>query len=440
MQNARYKSWGLVKPPVQQAEQPSWCPETLDMVGQRTLLPFGNGRSYGDSCLNSDGVLLDTQSLNRFIHFDANTGVLEAEPGVLLNDILQQVVPQGWFLPVTPGTSYVTLGGAVANDVHGKNHHCDGTFGRFVKQLQVLRSNGDHLTCSATENQDLYCATIGGLGLTGLITSVVIQLIQISSADLDVHMNTFSGLDEFQELSARYRSDFQYTVAWLDCASAGKNFCRGIFMAANHAHQGELVASPMAPRFSIPMNFPRWVLNRYSIRAFNSLYYHKQRSQVTNQQTQHYQGFFYPLDAIGHWNRIYGAQGFHQYQFVVPFEHASALELILRDIVDSGMGSFLAVLKEFGDIKSPGLLSFPRPGLCLALDFADRGSQTVELIKRLDSKVRNVGGAVYPAKDRLMSVDSFKAYFDQLDTFSAFVDPAFSSDFWRRVAHKSTRS
>lgn len=438
MKNAHYRSWGFVNPPPQRVEKLAWCPARLNTVTTRTLLPFGNGRSYGDSCLNSDGMLIDTQSLNRFISFDSNTGVLEAEPGVLLNDILQLVVPQGWFLPVSPGTSYVTLGGAIANDVHGKNHHCDGTFGRFVKQLHLLRSSGEHLICSDIKNQELFCATIGGLGLTGLITRVAVQLIRIHSADLDIRLKTFKGLEQFQALSSFYRNDFQYTVAWLDCASSGKSFGRGVFMAANHTQHGELVAGSSAPRFSIPMNIPRWVLNQYSIRAFNSLYYHKQRTQANTEKTQHYQSFFYPLDAIGHWNRIYGARGFHQYQFVVPFDQVSALERILHDIVDSGMGSFLAVLKEFGDIPSPGLLSFPRPGLCLALDFADRGSRTEKLIKRLDNMVQAAGGAAYPAKDRLMSADAFEGYFDQMDAFSAFVDPAFSSDFWRRVSSKAT--
>lgn len=440
MNHARYRSWGIANPLAQQAEQPQWSPATLDIAECQTLLPFGNGRSYGDSCLNSDGALLDTQSLNRFIHFDSNTGLLEAEPGVLLNDILQQVVPQGWFLPVSPGTSYITLGGAVANDVHGKNHHCDGTFGRFVKRLQLLRSNEGCVNCSPSENPELFCATVGGLGLTGLITRVTVQLLQIQSASLDIHMKPFSGLQEFLSLSQQYRSDFQYTVAWLDCASSGKNFGRGIFMAANHAQQGELVAGPAAPKLSIPINFPRWVLNQYSIRAFNEVYYRRQRARTEAQQTLHYQSFFYPLDAVGHWNRIYGNRGFHQYQFVVPYEQVSVLEQLLHDIVDSGLGSFLAVLKEFGEISSPGMLSFPRPGLCLALDFANRGVKTEKLINRLDKQVLEAGGAAYPAKDRLMSATSFAAYFDRLDTFTKFVDPAFSSDFWRRVMPEKVTS
>lgn len=207
-------------------------------------------------------------------------------------------------------------------------------------------------------------------------------------------------------------------------------------MAANHAEEGELEPGPVAPRFSIPLNFPRWVLNQYSIKAFNSLYFHKQSSVARKPQNQHYQGFFYPLDALGAWNRIYGAKGFYQYQFVVPLEQIDVLERILSDIVKSGSGSFLAVLKEFGDIPSPGLLSFPRPGFCLALDFANRGARTEELISRLDSQVQGAGGAAYPAKDRLMSADAFEAYFEQAGKFVASMDPAFSSDFWRRVTRQ----
>ena len=432
----RYASWGIVNPPKQRAEKLAWCPAELDFDRRQSILPFGNGRSYGDSCLNSNGTLLDTQSLNRFISFDLKTGVLEAEPGVLLNDILQHVVPQGWFLPVTSGTSYVTLGGAIANDIHGKNHHCDGTIGRFVNTLHVLRSNGELLRCSADENQDIFCATIGGLGLTGLITRIAIRLMPLRSTNVDVQLKVFTGLEEFQALSTHYKSEYQYIVAWLDCASGGKNFGRGIFMAANHAKQGELKPGPVTTKLSIPINFPRWVLNQYSIRAFNSLYFHKQKSMVGEQITQHYQGFFYPLDAVGQWNRIYGAQGFYQYQFVVPIQHSKVLENMLRDIVSSGTGSFLAVLKEFGDVPSPGLLSFPRPGLCLGLDFANRGVQTEQLIQRLDRQVQEAGGAAYPAKDRLMSAEAFERYFEQADKFAESIDPAFSSDFWRRVSRQ----
>ena len=437
MSNTRYRSWGLVTDEPQIAQAPTWASDALQLPAGKTLLPFGNGRSYGDSCLNTGGELLDSKALDRFISLDTQSGVLVAEPGVTLNNILQHVVPLGWFLPVSPGTSYVTLGGAVANDVHGKNHHRDGTFGNFVHEFTVLRSDGTHLVCSASENTKMFNATLGGLGLTGVITRITLQLIPINSAYLDVHMAVFRGIDEFQVLSDKYRNDYQYTVAWLDCASGGKQFARGIFMAANHASSGALQPGPKAPRLSIPFNFPRWVLNRYSIKAFNELYFRWQRSLTTQPQTQHYQGFFYPLDAIGSWNRIYGAAGFHQYQFVVPFDKADVLESILYDIVDSGMGSFLAVLKEFGDVPSTGMLSFPRPGLCLALDFADRGARTIRLIQNLDAKVRAAGGAAYPAKDRLMSADSFEHYFDRLSEFKQYVDPAFSSGFWRRVTREA---
>jgi len=435
MANLRYRSWGLNYDQAQQAQVPFWSPERLSVPEGKTLLPFGNGRSYGDSCLNQQGVLLDSQALDRFISFDTTTGVLVAEPGVLLNTILQHIVPCGWFLPVSPGTSYVTLGGAVANDVHGKNHHRDGTFGRFVKSLDILRSDNESVHCNASQNSELLKATIGGLGLTGLITRVSLQLIPIRSAYLDVRYEIFHGIAEFQALSARYKEDYQYTVAWLDCASSGAQFARGIFMAANHSDEGDLTPGPVSPRLKIPIDFPRWVLNQYSIKAFNKLYF-KSQARLANKPLhhQHYQGIFYPLDAIAQWNRIYGAKGFHQYQFVVPLDQASVLENILQDIVSSGLGSFLAVLKEFGDVESPGLLSFPRAGLCLALDFANRGGKTEALILRLDDQVCKAGGAAYPAKDRLMRAQSFEQYFEQVERFKHQIDPAFSSDFWQRVS------
>lgn len=433
MSDVSYQSWGLTSKQPSTAQVPFWIPDALDVPSGKSILPFGNGRSYGDSCLNSNGVLLDSRALDRFVSFDTRTGLLSAEPGVLLNQILQFAVPLGWFLPVSPGTSYVTLGGAVANDVHGKNHHRDGSFGCFVRSLQLLRSDGQLLECSENQNNELFRATIAGLGLTGVITQVTLQLIPIKSAYLNIHTEPFHGLAEFQTLSDKYRDNYQYTVAWLDCASAGQHFARGIYMAANHASNGELLPGPESPRFGIPMNLPRWVLNRYSIKAFNTLYFKRQSMLTGKSLTQHYQGFFYPLDAVGRWNRIYGAAGFHQYQFVLPFENAEVLETMLADIVNSGLGSFLAVLKEFGDVRSPGMLSFPRPGLCLALDFAERGARTEQLILQLDGKVRRAGGAAYPAKDRLMSADSFEHYFDQLNEFRHYVDPNFSSDFWRRV-------
>lgn len=446
--STHYRSWGLDPLTPQKAQ--CWTSREQSLVdvagssaGHGGLLPFGNGRSYGDSCLNTAGTLLDARGLDRFIGFDVETGVLEVEAGLRFCDLLELIVPRGWFLPVTPGTQLLTVGGAIANDVHGKNHHVAGTFGRHVLAFELLRSDGSRLNCSAADNADLYAATIGGLGLTGLILSATIRLIAIDSAFMDVETVPFTGIAEFRDISRR-SSDFDYTVAWLDCVSSGSNFARGLFYRARHAaaRAGDEVLAPSSThRLSVPFNLPGFALNSLSIRAFNELYYrsNERRAKRRPSSRDHYQPYFYPLDAVGHWNRIYGSKGFYQCQFVVPVDSKvtdgnDALETILRLIVRSGMGSFLAVLKEFGDLPSPGMLSFPRPGLCLALDFSNRGLATRKLIETIERLVVEAGGAVYPAKDRLMSASAFRAFFSRHAEFSEHVDPAFSSDFWRRVS------
>jgi len=439
MSSQRYSAWGYKPPTKQLVKSPMWIDDVSTALGEsvgqvHSSLPFGNGRSYGDSCLNSAGQLVDTKNLDRFISFDRESGLICVEPGISFAALLEVITPHGWFLPVSPGTSQVSVGGAIANDVHGKNHHCDGTFGRFVESLTLLRSTGEQLVCTKDTNTKLFQATIGGLGLTGVITSATIQLLKISSTDMDVRTDEFHGLEQFAQLSKQRKNDYRYTVAWIDCASDGDAFARGIFLSANHAATGELTARKKSTLLSIPFSLPSWLLNRYSIRLFNQFYFYRQRKNTGTTQTQHYHTYFYPLDSISNWNRIYGAGGFYQYQFVVPLSKMDVLEKILEKIVESGMGSFLAVLKEFGQLDSPGLLSFPREGYCLALDFANRGSRTERLIIELDKMVREAGGAAYPAKDRLMSNESFQSYFPELDSFKSQVDPHFSSDFWRRVS------
>ncbi|WP_416399117.1 FAD-binding oxidoreductase [Allohahella sp. A8] len=439
MSNA-YRSWGVDPQTPQKAIRWGWRDAPAEqMAGQQSVLPFGNGRSYGDSCLNTAGALLDTRGLDRFVALDAATGVLTAEAGVSFQHILQHVVPKGWFLPVTPGTQFLTLGGAIGNDVHGKNHHVAGAFGRHVRQFELLRSDGTRLICSPEKNSELFAATIGGLGLTGLILSAEIQLISIDSPFMDVETVPFSGLEAFRAISAD-SADFDYTVAWLDCVASGRNFARGLFYRARHSaalSSDELTREkqPVEGRLSIPFNFPSIALNGLSIKLFNELYYRSNSKKAARggMSRDHYQPYFYPLDSIANWNRIYGSKGFYQCQFVVPTD-SGALETILRSIVESGMGSFLAVLKEFGELASPGLLSFPRPGLCLALDFSNRGLKSRILIERIEQQVVAAGGAVYPAKDRLMSASAFRSFFPAHEAFSRWIDPAFSSDFWRRVS------
>lgn len=399
-----------------------------------TALPYGNGRSYGDSCLNHGGTLLHARHMDRFIRFDVQTGVLECEAGVLFSEILDLVVPQGWFLPVTPGTKFVTVGGAIANDVHGKNHHKTGTFGRHVLEFELLRSDGSRRVCSPRQNAEWFAATVGGLGLTGLVTRATIQLRRVAGPWMSAEVYRFRDLNEFFQLSQESDRDYEYTVAWIDCASRGKVLGRGIFTRANHAPaHPDIRPNTPSRRLRVPVTPPVSLVNPLSLRAFNTLYYHRQRESVQH-TTMHYEPHFYPLDGIGDWNRIYGPRGFMQYQCVVPpGASLDCMDTLVKTIAASGEGSFLAVLKQFGDIISPGMLSFPRPGATLALDFPNRGATTLRLLDRLDDIVANAGGAVYPAKDARMSAKYFKQYFPAWGSFSHYIDPKFSSSFWRRV-------
>ncbi len=437
-----YSSWGLPDRGEQTAIRPPWRPGDLrqfsssELNDSNSVLAYGNGRSYGDSCLNKQGSLIDCRSLNRFISFDSLSGQLSVECGVLFDDIINNFVPKGWFLPVTPGTRFVTVGGAIANDVHGKNHHRNGTLGRHILELQLLRSDGQSLTCSPNGNTELFNATIGGLGLTGMITSATIQLTPIQTANMDVLTVTFSSLQEFLDLSRQHDLEFEYSVAWLDCLSVGSGSFRGLLYFANHSKSLDsdvLNSFRLKPaRLAVPFDIPGWCLNRQSVSLFNRYYFESGRRKSGN-STQALQPYFYPLDGINNWNRIYGRSGFFQYQFTIPESRHSTFERILKLLAERAMPSFLAVLKLFGDQPSPGILSFPKPGICLALDIKDQGPKTLKMLDDLDREVVEAGGSVYPAKDRRMSGDAFRAFYPQYQQFSEYVDPAISSDLWRRV-------
>jgi FAD/FMN-containing dehydrogenase len=405
------------------------------------ILPYAYGRSYGDSCLNENGISLDVSHLQRFISFDEETGLIRCEAGVSLAEILDIMIPRGWFLPVTPGTKFVSVGGAIANDIHGKNHHRSGTFGCYVTRFELLRSNGQLLICSPDQNSELFRATIGGLGLTGLILWAEFRLKSIINPYIDMDHIRFSSLDEFFEISAGSDQDFEYTMSWVDLLIGGKALCRGIFMRGNHNQSKTLATRPIKKRLPLvlPLNLPSFTLNTLTVKTFNELYYHAQFSKNVH-KTIPYDPFFYPLDSIHNWYRMYGKRGFLQYQFVVPFERArAAMTEILGRIRNSGEGSFLTVLKTFGDIPSPGMLSFPRPGLTLALDFAYRGPKTLQLLNELDNIILQAAGAVYPAKDARMSAASFQAFFPNWQQFAQYIDPHFSSSFWRRVTPTTTQ-
>lgn len=399
-----------------------------------TMLPHGNGRSYGDSCLNPGGALLLARPLDRFIAFDPASGRLCCEAGITLAEIIELVLPHGWFLPVTPGTRFVTVGGAIANDVHGKNHHLTGSFGHHVPRFELLRSDGSRLQLRAGDASGLFEATIGGLGLTGLVTWAELQLRRVPGPWIETESIRFDSLDDFFALSKESASRFEYTVAWIDCLARGKKLGRGHFLRGDHARgDAQAATPPSAPRRKFPFVPPISLVNRLSLRPFNTLYYWRQLAR-SRRFFAHYQQYFYPLDGITHWNRMYGPRGFLQHQCVLPPCNArDAIAELLGEISRSGTGSFLAVLKEFGHKPSPGMLSFPRPGTTLALDFPNAGDPVFKLLDRLDAIVNTAGGAVYPAKDARMSAQTFSNGFPRWREFAQYVDPRFSSGFWRRV-------
>ena len=412
--------------------KPAWSdqlPQILRTAETGSLLPFGHGRSYGDSCLNGGRELIECGRLDRILAFDESTGVVRCEGGVSLADLIEVFLPKGWFPPVTPGTSFVTVGGAIANDVHGKNHHRAGTFGAHVSRLALCRSDAGLIVCDAAENADMLHATVGGLGLTGVIAWADLQLKRVDGAWIDNESIPFRSLKAFLDLSHESNERFEYTVAWIDCF-AGKN-ARGIFFRGNHATDGGREYRPKRG-VSVPFAPPGWILNSWSVRAFNAAYYalHAVRRGVGREP---YDTFFYPLDSIRHWNLLYGKQGFLQYQCVIPEQRLDAFEELLERIARSGTGSFLGVLKQFGSAPPAGRLSFPRPGLTLALDFPMRGERTLSLMRSFDAVVQQSGGALYPAKDARMSAAVFETSYPQWRAFVPYMDPKMSSSFWRRV-------
>lgn len=365
-------------------------------------IPRGLGRSYGDSALAPH--VIGTLSLNHFIAFDAETGTLTCEAGVSLADILTTFVPKGWFLPVTPGTKFVTVGGAIASDVHGKNHHVDGSFSNHVSSFQIILADGSCVECSRSLNSDLFYATCGGMGLTGIIVSATLVLKKINSAFINETTYKAKNLKEVFALFEEHQSS-TYSVAWIDCLASGEDLGRSLLMLGEHAQEGGLILNE-AKKLSVPFTMPTLLLNQYSIKAFNALYYNKQRERVT-ERCVHYDKYFYPLDGLNHWNRLYGKNGFTQYQFVLPkaagFEGMSQ---ILKEIAASKRGSFLSVLKVLGPANE-NYLSFPMEGYTLALDFKIEPG-LFELLDQLDRIVLAYGGRIYLTKDVRMSEAMFK--------------------------------
>ena len=397
-----------------------------EITGQGQGLAFGMGRSYGDVCLNPGGTLWDLRSLDRFIAFDEQMGLLRCESGTLLREIQRFGVTRGWMLPVVPGTQYVTVGGAIANDIHGKNHHRFGCFGDHVTQLTLARTSGEVITCRPGDT--MFAATVGGLGLTGVIVEAELQLRRVPGPWLEVETLPYQDLQEFFTLAGASEADWEHTVSWIDCLHPSG---RGIFMRANPVTANQPEPLPRAD-IRFPFVPPISLVNRLSLRPFNAMYYRLKKTQA--RQLQYYEQFFHPLDRIQDWNRLYGPRGFYQYQCVLPHEvGAAGVQALLKTISSAGMGSFLAVLKTFGQRDTVGMLSFARPGVTLALDFPNVGAPTLDVFERLDAIVMEAGGRLYPAKDARMSRALFEAGYPRLNEFLPLRDAGISSAMSRRL-------
>lgn len=396
----------------------------------KSLIPYGNGRSYGDSALASRIVRM--RSRDRLIAFDLDTGELVCESGVLLSEIISTFLPRGWFLKITPGTKLITVGGAIASDVHGKNHHVEGCFSECVESMSVMLPNGEVQRC--VKGDELFRATCGGMGLTGIILEATISLKRVKSQNIDQATIKTANLRETFEAFENYSSK-PYSVAWIDCLAKGRETGKCLLMTGDFSGDGDL-GYISKKRINIPCEFPSFALNNLSVKAFNSLYYKKASASVSHQKVD-IDTFFYPLDAISNWNRIYGKGGFTQYQFILP-KNASfdGLSDILSSISTSGKGSFLAVLKLYG-AANENYLSFPMEGYSLALDFKiEKG--LFKLLDHLDRIVLEYGGRLYLTKDVRVSREVFEKGYPQLEDFRKFrkkmgMDEKFNSLQSRRL-------
>lgn len=378
------------------------------------LIPFGNGRSYGDSALSTN--IIDLRNNKEIIDFQEDTGILHVQSGVLLSEIIDVFIPKGWFLSVTPGTKYITVGGAIASDIHGKNHHIDGCFSEFIKEFKIMLADGSIEICSKDILPDLFKATCGGQGLTGIILDAKIYLRRIKSQYIDQVTIKTKNLKETFEAFEKYNNK-PYSVAWIDCFAEGDNVGKSLIKFGDFKNDGNLNYK-VKKRIYIPFNFPSLILNKWSVKVFNWLYFNKIRMS-TSRQTVGIDAFFYPLDSIGRWNRIYGKKGFTQYQFILPKEYSyDGLNEILSVISKSGKGSFLAVLKLYGE-SNDNYLSFPMKGYSLALDFKiEKGLSN--LLRKLDRIVIKYHGRIYLSKDVRITKDIFEKGYPKINVFRKF--------------------
>ncbi len=418
MRSKTVTNWGNFPSVEAEISERGDIPAIKTFVAERAhLIARGNGRCYGDASLGEN--IFSTLKLDKFLSLDVENRTLECEAGVLLSEILEVIVPKKLFLPVVPGTKFITVGGAIAADVHGKNHHAEGSFTEHLIDFRLLTETGEIARCSPDENAELFRQTCGGMGLTGIILSARFRLKKIETSFIKQLSQKAANLDAVMRLFEQTESA-TYSVAWIDCLARGKNLGRSVLMTGEHARLKELplglqknslsISPPGALR--VPFYFPAVSLNRLSVKWFNFLYYYKQFSESATSFV-HYDKFFFPLDGVRDWNRIYGRRGFVQYQFVLPKNNSyEGLQKILRAIEKSGQGSFLAVLKLFGKANENAAMSFPMEGYTLALDFKVN-AEVFALLDRLDETVEQFGGRIYLAKDARMSGEFFRKSYPQ---------------------------
>ena len=375
------------------------------------LIPYGNGRSYGDSALAK--YHLPMRNLDRYLNFEPQNGILTCETGVLLSDIIETFLPRGWFPKITPGTKLITVGGAIASDIHGKNHHIEGCFSECVREFKLLLPDGNVYKCSREENSDLFHATCGGMGLTGVITQATIELKPVNSQWINQTTIKTSNLEETFEVFEQY-DEAPYSVAWIDTLVKGHNLGRSVLMTGRFAEDGDLSYKPQS-KLTVPFDFPTFILNKTTVQIFNKLYYAKAKSGISNQKVD-LDSFFYPLDGINNWNRIYGKNGFVQYQFILPKSNSfEGLKQIINSIAESEFGSFLAVLKLYRH-ENKNYLSFPMEGYSLALDFKMQQGLS-DFLHELNEIVVRYNGRIYLAKDAVMDKSTFEEGYPQADKF-----------------------
>jgi decaprenylphospho-beta-D-ribofuranose 2-oxidase len=429
--------WGRVhraRGPVARPERSGDLAAIVAAATEDTLLARGAGRSYGDAALNSRGCSVLMGRLDRFLDFDDVAGRLTAEAGATFLDALSLVVPRGYMLPVVPGTGHATLGGGVANDVHGKNHHRAGSLGEHIEWLDLRLPSGECRRVTPQGAPELFRATVGGVGLTGFIERICLRLTRVPSNAVMVRKRRVRNLEEHLAALAEEHDRAEYLVGWIDALAKGRHLGRGVLEAGNPASEG--VPPPRRRRLRVPCDFPPLALNAATVRAFNAMYYRHAPARGGEQRLP-YERFFFPLDALLDWNRVYGRRGFHQFQCVVPFDGGStAVRRMLEVTGTSGHGSFLAVLKAMGP-RGPGYLSFAQPGYTLALDFPNAPG-AAQLITRLEAIACDAGGRIYLAKDSTASADSIRRMYPELPSFKkalGALDPRgrMGSDLARRL-------